>query len=44
MVLRGFKAVVWSQSSPTFPYVKGMVAIFLSWVSSMTHPQMCLYC
>lgn len=34
VVLRGFNAVVWSQHQDAFPYIKGMVPIFLSWVVS----------
>lgn len=34
VVLRGFSAVVWSQHQAAFPYIKGMVPIFLSWVVS----------
>jgi sodium-dependent phosphate transporter len=34
VAIRGFNAVVWSAHSDTFPYLKGMSAIFLSWVFS----------
>lgn len=34
LVLRGGGSVIWSQSQDNFPYIKGMLAIFLSWVCS----------
>lgn len=34
IALRGFNAVVWSQSKTEFPYVAGMVPIFMSWIIS----------
>lgn len=34
LVLRGGSAVIWSKSAPTFPFIKGMLVIFLSWVCS----------
>lgn len=34
VVMRGFSAVVWSQHQDAFPYIKGMVPIFLSWIVS----------
>ena len=34
LVLRGGGSVIWSQSQDNFPYIKGMLVIFLSWVTS----------
>jgi sodium-dependent phosphate transporter len=34
LVLRGGSAVIWSQHQDPFPYIKGMLVIFLSWVVS----------
>jgi hypothetical protein len=34
LVLRGGGAVIWSQHQDPFPYIKGMLVIFLSWVCS----------
>ena len=34
LVLRGGSAVIWSQHQDAFPYIKGMLVIFLSWVCS----------
>ena len=34
LVLRGGSAVIWSQHQDAFPYIKGMLVIFLSWVVS----------
>ncbi len=34
MVLRGGGAVIWSKSKDEFPYVTGMVPIFVSWIAS----------
>lgn len=34
LVLRGGGSVIWSQSQDGFPYIKGMLVIFLSWVCS----------
>jgi len=34
IALRGFHAVVWSAHINTFPYLKGMSAIVLSWAFS----------
>ena len=54
LVLRGGHAVIWSQHIDTFPYVKGMLPVFLSWIVSPiaagdSHPIMhsltaCLLC
>mmetsp|Transcript_3963 Transcript_3963/g.11520 ORF Transcript_3963/g.11520 Transcript_3963/m.11520 type:complete len:579 (+) Transcript_3963:262-1998(+) len=34
LAMRGGGAVIWSQEQDDFPYIKGMVPIFLSWVVS----------
>ena len=34
LVLRGGSAVIWSQHQDAFPYIKGMLVVFLSWVVS----------
>ena len=34
LVLRGGSAVIWSKHQDAFPYIKGMLVIFLSWVCS----------
>ena len=34
LVLRGGGSVIWSQHQDAFPYIKGMLVIFLSWVCS----------
>ena len=34
LVLRGGSAVIWSKHQDAFPYIKGMLVIFLSWVVS----------
>jgi hypothetical protein len=34
LVLRGGGAVIWSQHQDAFPYIKGMLVVFLSWVVS----------
>ena len=34
LVLRGGSAVIWSKHQDTFPYIKGMLVVFLSWVVS----------
>ncbi len=34
LVLRGGGSVIWSQHQDAFPYIKGMLVIFLSWVTS----------
>jgi hypothetical protein len=34
LVLRGSGSVIWSQHQDAFPYIKGMLVIFLSWVCS----------
>jgi solute carrier family 20 (sodium-dependent phosphate transporter) len=34
LVLRGGGSVIWSKSQDNFPYIKGMLVIFLSWVCS----------
>lgn len=38
LALRGGSAVIWSENKDEFPYVGGMVPIFLSWIVS---PIMC---
>jgi solute carrier family 20 (sodium-dependent phosphate transporter) len=34
LVLRGGSAVIWSKHQDAFPYIKGMLVVFLSWVVS----------
>jgi hypothetical protein len=34
LVLRGGGSVIWSQHQDNFPYIKGMLVIFLSWITS----------
>ena len=34
VAINGFDAVLWSANTPAFPYIKGVVPVFLSWVCS----------
>ena len=34
IAINGFDAVLWSANTPAFPYIKGVVPVFLSWVCS----------
>ena len=34
IAINGFDAVLWSANAPAFPYIKGVVPVFLSWVCS----------